>query len=107
MAISMTEAAARQVQKAIANRPNTLGLRLGVKTTGCSGLAYVFEFADALNDDDQVFDDHGVRLVVDAKSLLYLDGTRLDFTREGLNEGFRFDNPNVKASCGCGESFTV
>lgn len=107
MAITMTEAAARQVQKAVANRPDTLGLRLGVKTTGCSGLAYVFEFADILNPDDQVFEEHGVKLVVDSKSLLYLDGTVLDFTREGLNEGFRFDNPNVKAACGCGESFTV
>lgn len=106
MAISMTVAAAKQIQKSLANRPS-LGLRLGVKTTGCSGMAYVFEFADTLNPDDQVFEEYEVKLVVDSKSLLYLDGTVLDFTREGLNEGFRFDNPNVKASCGCGESFTI
>lgn len=83
------------------------GLRLGVKTTGCSGLAYVLEFVDEVAAEDEVFESRGVRIFIDPKSLVYLDGTELDYGKEGLNEGFKFNNPNVKESCGCGESFTV
>ena len=84
-----------------------IGLRLGIKTSGCSGLSYMLEFVDTLNEDDQVFEQHGVKVIVDTKSLVYLDGTQLDFVKEGLNEGFKFTNPNVKDECGCGESFNV
>jgi iron-sulfur cluster assembly protein len=107
MGISMTSAAAAHVAKFLANRGKGLGIRLGVRTSGCSGMAYVLEFADELEPDDQVFEEHGVKVIVDAKSLLYLEGTELDYTKEGLNEGFKFRNPNVKDACGCGESFTV
>lgn len=107
MAISMTAAAAERVSNFLQNRGKGLGLRVGVKTTGCSGLAYVLEFVDDLNEDDQVFDDHGLKLIVDGKSLVYIDGTQLDFVKEGLNEGFQFNNPNINGECGCGESFTV
>jgi len=107
MSITMTPAAADHVRKFLANRGKGLGLRLGVRTSGCSGMAYVLEFADELESDDQVFEDQGVKVIVDPKSLLYLDGTELDYTREGLNEGFKFNNPNVKDACGCGESFNV
>lgn len=107
MAITLTEAAAGQVQKFLSNRGKGGALRLGVKTNGCSGMAYVLEFADDIEDEDQVFEDKGVKVVVDPKSLLYIDGTELDFGREGLNEGFKFNNPNVKDTCGCGESFNV
>ncbi len=91
----------------MASRGKGVGLRLGVKTTGCSGMAYVMEYVDAIEDDDVVFEDHGIKVIVNPKSLVYLDGTELDYGKEGLNEGFRFNNPNVKDSCGCGESFTV
>jgi len=107
MGISMTAAAANHVAKFLTNRGKGVGIRLGVRTSGCSGMAYVLEFADALEADDLVFEDHGVKVIVDSKSLLYLDGTELDYTREGLNEGFKFRNPNVKDACGCGESFNV
>lgn len=107
MGITLTESAADRVLNFLANRGKGAGLRLGVKTTGCSGMAYVLEFADNIDADDNVFDDHGVKIIVDAKSLVYLDGTELDYTKEGLNEGFKFNNPNVKDSCGCGESFSV
>ncbi|MCG8383186.1 MAG: iron-sulfur cluster assembly protein IscA [Gammaproteobacteria bacterium] len=107
MTISLTEAAANRVQTYLEKRGKGLGIRLGVRSSGCSGMAYVFEFVDELEEGDVVFDDHGVRLIVDAKSLLYLDGTELDFCKEGLNEGFKFNNPNVSEQCGCGESFTV
>jgi len=107
MAITMTQAAADHVAKFLANRGKGLGIRLGVRTSGCSGMAYVLEFADAAEADDVVFEDHGVKVLVDPKSMLYLDGTELDYTREGLNEGFKFLNPNVKDACGCGESFNV
>ncbi|KKO49716.1 iron-sulfur cluster assembly protein [Arsukibacterium sp. MJ3] len=107
MAISMTTAAAERVSNFLHNRGKGLGLRVGVKTTGCSGLAYVLEFVDELHDDDQVFENHGLKLIVDGKSLVYIDGTQLDFVKEGLNEGFQFNNPNVNGECGCGESFTV
>lgn len=107
MAITLSEAAADRVKKFLDNRKSGLGVRLGVKTSGCSGMAYVLEFVDDLNADDVVFEDHGVKVIVDKKSLLYLDGTQLDYGKEGLNEGFLFNNPNVKDACGCGESFTV
>ncbi|WP_409422446.1 iron-sulfur cluster assembly protein IscA [Pseudaeromonas sp. ZJS20] len=107
MAITLTEAAANRVRTFLANRGKGLGVRLGIKTSGCSGMAYVLEFVDESGADDQIFEQHGVKVVVDSKSLLYLDGTELDFVKEGLNEGFKFHNPNVKDECGCGESFTV
>ena len=107
MAITLTEAAASRVKQFLGNRGKGMGLRLGVKTTGCSGMAYVMEYADSIEDDDVVFEDQGVRVVINPKSLVYLDGTELDYAREGLNEGFRFNNPNVKDMCGCGESFNV
>jgi len=107
MSIKMTPAAADRVRSFLANRGRGLGLRLGVRTSGCSGMAYVIEFADELQTDDKVFEAQGIKVIVDPKSLLYLDGTELDYTKEGLNEGFRFNNPNVKDMCGCGESFNV
>jgi iron-sulfur cluster assembly protein len=107
MGITLTEAAADRVNSFILNRGSGLGLRLGVKTTGCSGMAYVIEFADEIQPDDEVFEDHGVKVIIDAKSLVYLDGTELDYKKDGLNEGFQFKNPNVKDECGCGESFTI
>lgn len=107
MAITLTETAAARVQKFIANRGKGAGLRLGVKTTGCSGMAYTLEFADEVEPEDVLFESNGVTVLIDPKSLVYLDGTELDYTKEGLNEGFKFNNPNVKAECGCGESFTV
>lgn len=107
MAISMTEAAAKHVQRSSRGAARGEGIRLGVRTTGCSGLAYVLEFVDELAAEDLVFENHGVKVIIDPKSLVYLDGTELDFTREGLNEGFKFNNPNVRGECGCGESFNV
>lgn len=107
MAITLTQTAADRISDFLENRGKGIGLRLGVKTTGCSGMAYVLEFVDQLNPDDEVFEDHGVKVIVDKKSLVYIDGTELDFAKEGLNEGFIFNNPNEKAQCGCGESFTV
>ncbi len=107
MAVSLTDAAAERVRSFLENRGKGLGLRLGVKTTGCSGLAYVLEFVDELQAGDEVFEDNGVKVIIDAKSLVYLDGTQLDFVKNGLNEGFEFKNPNQKDECGCGESFTV
>ncbi len=107
MTIQLTEVAATRVQKFLATRGKGVGLRLGVKTTGCSGMAYVLEFVDELQSDDQVFESWGVKVVVDPKSLIFLDGTEVDFGKEGLNEGFQFKNPNAKDACGCGESFTV
>lgn len=107
MAVTLTEAAASRVQKFLSNRGKGVGLRLGVKTSGCSGMAYTLEFADEISPDDMTFESHGVTVLLDPKSLTYLDGTELDYTKEGLNEGFKFNNPNVKGECGCGESFTV
>ena len=107
MSVTMTERAASQVRHHLQERGKGLGVRLGVKTTGCSGLAYTIEYADELRKDDQVFEEYGVKLVVDEKTLLYIGGTQLDFAKEGLNEGFKFNNPNEKGRCGCGESFTV
>src|SRR5260364_30188 len=107
MAIMLTEEAAQRAQKYLLRRGKGLGIRLGVRTTGCSGLAYTLEYADALAPEDQVFESRGVKIVVDPKSLACLDGTELDFAREGLKEGFKFNNPNAKDPCGCGESFRV
>ncbi len=107
MTISVTEAAASHVQRQLDARGHGEGIRIGVKTSGCSGLAYVLEFVDAIQPEDEVFEDFGVKLFVDPKSLVYLDGTIVDFSKEGLNEGLEFRNPNVAGECGCGESFTV
>ena len=107
MSITVTEKAARHIQKTLDKRGKGVGLRLAVKTSGCSGMAYALEFADESQPEDLIFESSGVRLLVDPRSLPYLDGTELDFVREGLNEGFKFNNPNAKAECGCGESFAV
>jgi iron-sulfur cluster assembly protein len=107
MTITLTESAADRIKSFLDNRGKGIGLRLGVKTTGCSGMAYIIEFADEIDNDDNVFEDKGVKVLIDPKSLIYLDGTEVDYAKEGLNEGFQFNNPNVKDSCGCGESFTV
>jgi iron-sulfur cluster assembly protein len=107
MSISLTPAAAERVRSFMANRGKGIGLRLGVKQTGCSGFAYVVSYADEVGARDTVFDDAGVKVVVDAESLRYVDGTEIDFVRQGLNEAFKFRNPNVKGECGCGESFNV
>ncbi len=107
MAITLTENAAKHVLNFIAKRGKGVGLRLGVRTSGCSGMAYKLEFADEIGGDDVTFDSNGVKVLVDPKSLPYIDGMELDYVREGLNEGFKFNNPNVKDTCGCGESFKV
>lgn len=107
MAVTLTAQAAEHIEKYLSKRGKGVGLRLGVRTTGCSGMAYKLEYVDDPEADDQVFESHGVKVFVDPKSLSYLDGTQLDYAREGLNEGFKFSNPNEKATCGCGESFTV
>lgn len=107
MAITMSDSAAKRVQTFLENRGKGVGLRLGVRTSGCSGMAYVLEFVDEITEEDTVFEDKGVKVIIDPKSLVYLDGTELDFVKEGLNEGFKFNNPNVSSECGCGESFHV
>ena len=107
MAITLSERAAGRVQKFLAQRGKGIGLRLGVRTSGCSGMAYTIEFVDEAQPDDLAFESYGVTVLTDPKSLAFLDGTELDFVREGLNEGFKFNNPNVKNTCGCGESFNV
>jgi iron-sulfur cluster assembly protein len=107
MAISLTASAANRVRTFLSNRGKGVGLRLGVKQTGCSGYAYVVNYADAVENGDVVFDNQGVKVIVDRESLGYIDGTEVDFVKEGLNEAFRFRNPNIKGECGCGESFTV
>lgn len=107
MPVTLTESAARHVTRYLTKRGQGLGVRLGVKTTGCSGLAYTLEYVDDVGDEDTVFEDHGAKVIVDPKSLAYLDGTELDFVREGLNEGFKFNNPRERDRCGCGESFRV
>ena len=107
MAISISESAAQHVQDQLQSRGHGLGIRVGVKTTGCSGMAYVLEFVDKLEVGDQVFEDQGVKIIVDPKSLVYIDGTEMDFVKQGVNEGFEFRNPNAKGECGCGESFSV
>ena len=107
MPVTLTDAAARHVTRNMTKRGKGVGVRLGVKTTGCSGLAYKLEYADVIAPEDVVFEDNGVKVLVDPKSMAYIDGTQLDFVREGLNEGFKFINPNERDRCGCGESFRV
>jgi iron-sulfur cluster assembly protein len=107
MSISLTESAADRVRSFLAARGRGYGLRLGVRRTGCSGFAYVVNYADEVHPDDVVFEDRGVKVYVDAPSLKLLDGTIVDFVKQGLNEAFRFRNPNVKGECGCGESFSI
>jgi iron-sulfur cluster assembly protein len=107
MTVSLTPAAARHVEKSLAKRGSGIGLRLAVKTSGCNGFAYALEFVDSANAEDECFETHGVKVIIDPRSLGMLAGTELDFVREGLNEGFKFNNPNAKANCGCGESFAV
>ena len=107
MAVTLSDKAATHIGNFIAKRGKGVGIRLGVRTSGCSGMAYKLEFADEVLADDVAFESHGLKVLIDPKSLPYMDGTELDFVREGLNEGFKFNNPNVKGECGCGESFTV
>lgn len=107
MGIQLSEVAADRVRHFLDSRGKGIGLRLAVKTTGCSGLAYVVEFVDELQDGDEVFESRGVKVVIDPKSLVFLDGTEVDYAKVGLQEGFQFRNPNAKDNCGCGESFTV
>ena len=107
MAVSLTENAARRVKSYLEKRGHGIGLRIGVKRTGCSGWAYQLDYADEVDSNDVVFDDGGIKVVVDSKSLPLIDGTEVDFVKEGLNEAFKFRNPNVKGECGCGESFNV
>lgn len=105
--ISLTERAAEKVKTNLAKRGLGIGIRVGVKTTGCSGLAYVLEFVDKIFDGDHIFESHGVYVYIDGRSLVYLDGLEMDWVKQGLNEGFEFTNPNEKNKCGCGESFNV
>lgn len=107
MTITLTNAAARQIASQLAKHASGLGLRVGVKPVGCSGLAYTYAIADCINLDDHVFDHAGIRLVVDAKSLISIDGARLDFVTDGMKQAFQFENPNVGSTCGCGESFNL
>ena len=107
MAVSLTESAAQRVKSYLDRRGHGLGLRVGVKKTGCSGYAYVIDYADSIDPNDVVFDDQGVKIIVDPKSLELIDGTKVDFVKQGINEAFKFRNPNVKGECGCGESFSI
>ena len=107
MAISLTESAATRVKTFLNSRGHGVGLRIGVRKTGCSGFAYVVNYADEVNPSDLMFEDHGVKVFVDPSSIGLIDGTVVDFVKQGLNEAFRFLNPNVKGECGCGESFSV
>lgn len=107
MAVTLSDSAAARVATYLEKRGAGAGLRLGVKTSGCSGLAYILEFVDTIDESDEVFVEKGVTVIIDKKSYVYLDGIELDFVKEGLNEGFEFNNPNMKGECGCGESFSV
>ena len=107
MAIQLTESAAKQIQTQLAKRGRGLGLRVGVKKVGCSGFAYTYDYADEIRAEDHLFESHGTKVVIDGKSLDFLKGSTLDFVREGLKQAFKFENPNVDAMCGCGESFSV
>ena len=107
MSVTLTSNAAQRVRKYLESQQHCVGLRFGIKTTGCSGYAYAVEFAQQVEPGDQVFESHGVKIIVDQESLGYVNGTEIDFRKDGLNESFHFDNPNVKDTCGCGESFTV
>jgi iron-sulfur cluster assembly protein len=105
--IALTDRAAQHVKNYLANQGDEVSLRVAVKPTGCSGYQYVVEAAEKINTNDQLFESNGVKIVIDDQSFQYLSGTELDYVKEGINEGFRFNNPNVQATCGCGESFTV
>ena len=107
MAVTLTEKAAKHINRYLERRGKGVGLRFGVRTTGCSGLAYKLEYVDDVAPEDIVFEGHGVKVLIDPKSLAYIDGTELDFVREGLNEGFKFNNPRERDRCGCGESFRI
>jgi len=107
MSITISNKAAQRINHYLDNRGSGIGVRLSVNTTGCSGLGYNMEFVDKLNDNDNIFENNGVKVIIDSKSLIYLQGTQVDYKKEGLNEGFDFKNPNSKGECGCGESFTV
>ena len=107
MPITLSEPAARHIADQLKSRGRGIGIRVGTKTSGCSGMAYILEFVDEIDPSDKVFEDQGIKIVVDPKSLVYLDGTEMDFIKQGVNEGLEFRNPNVKGECGCGESFTV
>ena len=107
MAITLTESAAKQIHSQLAKRGKGLGLRVGIKKVGCSGFAYTFDYADEVRAGDQTFEGHNARVVIDADSLTFLDGSRLDFVKEGLKQMFKFDNPNIDSTCGCGESFNI
>ena len=107
MAIQVTESAAKQIRAQIAKRGRGLGLRVGVKTVGCSGFAYTYDYADEVRQGDSVFDANGAKVVIDGESLAIIDGSTLDYVKEGLKQAFKFENPNVDATCGCGESFSV
>lgn len=107
MAITLTERAAKQISKQLSKRGSGLGLKLGVKKSGCSGFAYTLDYADAVTGDQSVFEQFGVKVIVANTDLEFLNGTELDYSREGINEAFKFNNPNVKGTCGCGESFAV
>ncbi len=107
MSISLTLSAVERVQSYLAKRGRGLGLRVGVRKTGCSGYAYLIDYADSIGPDDVVFDEHGVKVIVDSEALKLIDGTEVDFVKQGINEAFKFRNPNVKGECGCGESFSV
>jgi iron-sulfur cluster assembly protein len=107
MSVSLTESAAERVRSFIDKRGSGVGLRLGIRKTGCSGFAYVVSYADEVAAGDVVFEARGVKVIVDAESLRFVDGTEIDFARHGLNEAFKFRNPNVRGECGCGESFSV
>jgi len=107
MKIELTESAAKQIRKQLATRGKGIGLRVGVKDVGCSGFGYTYDYADEVRDGDRTFEAHDAKLVVDAKSLEFLDGSTLDYVKEGLKQVFKFSNPNVDATCGCGESFSL
>jgi iron-sulfur cluster assembly protein len=107
MSVSLTESAARQIKKQLEKRGKGIGLKLGVRKSGCSGFAYALDYADALNENDAVFEEFGVKVIVPQNDLEFIDGIELDYRREGINEAFQFNNPNVKGTCGCGESFSV
>ena len=107
MSVSLTESAARQIKKQLEKRGQGVGLKLGVKKSGCSGYAYTLDYSDGIENDDEVFEEFGVKVIVQKNDLPFIDGMQLDFRREGINEAFRFNNPNVTGSCGCGESFTT
>lgn len=107
MSVSLTESAALQIKKQLAKRGKGIGLKLGVKKSGCSGYAYVLDYADTLTDNDAVFEGYGVKVIITENDLEFVNGIELDYRKEGINEAFKFNNPNVKGTCGCGESFSV